>query len=62
MVSAASQMTICCQPCGPIDAEGSPKPETRMRTSTAKAAAFTPAALKPVTGAGAPSYTSGTHM
>src|SRR5207237_1301420 len=29
---------------------------------TANAAAFTPAAMNPVTGAGAPSYTSGTHM
>ena len=32
------------------------------RTSAAKAAAFTPAAMNAVTGVGAPSYTSGVHM
>src|SRR5205814_2280010 len=41
---------------------GVAEPPTRMRTSVAKAATLTAAAMKPVTGAGAPSYTSGTHM
>ena len=34
----------------------------RIRTSAAKAAAFTPVAMKPLTGVGEPSYTSGAHM
>ena len=62
MVSAASHTTSFCQPCGPSAADGSPKPPTRMRTRVANAATFTAAAMNPVTGAGAPSYTSGTHM
>src|SRR2546421_4045609 len=62
IVSAASQTTSFCQPCGPRAAHGSPNPPTRMRTSVANAATFTAAAMNPVTGAGAPSYTSGTHM
>src|SRR5438067_804857 len=45
---------------------GTPASETMKSdiaaASAANAAAFTPAAMKPVTGAGAPSYTSGTHM
>ena len=60
MVKSASQITSARHPRGPVEA--SPKPLTRIRTSVANAAAFTPAAMKPVTGAGAPSYTSGTHM
>src|SRR5438874_13526461 len=59
MVRSASQTTRLRQPC---EAAASPNPETRIRTSVANAAACTPAAMKPVTGAGAPSYTSGTHM
>src|SRR5205814_6277301 len=37
------------------------KPEKRMRSSTAKAAAFGAVDIKPTTGAGAPWYTSGVH-
>ena len=62
IVSAESHTTSFCHPCGPSATDGSPKPPTRIRTSVAKAATLTAAAMKPVTGAGAPSYTSGTHM
>ena len=62
IVSAASQTTSPPQSTTIRSPDPPPKPETRILTRTANAAAFTPAAMKPVTGAGAPSYTSGTHM
>src|SRR6267378_5615850 len=62
IVSAASHTRSPPQSTRMRSPDPPPNPETRILTSTANAAAFTPAAMKPVTGAGAPSYTSGTHM
>src|SRR5262245_37109585 len=39
-----------------------PKPFNTNRNNAPNAAAFTPTAMNPVTGVGAPSYTSGAHM
>ena len=39
-----------------------PKADMNTRTKAANAAAFTPADMKAVTTAGAPSYASGVHM
>ena len=39
-----------------------PKEEKRTRSMAAKAPAFATAAMNPVTGDGAPWYTSGVHM
>src|SRR5690242_2144322 len=38
------------------------KAERNTRANAAKAAAFTPVDMKPVTAGGAPSYASGVHM
>ena len=62
IVSAASHTRSPPQSTRIRSPDPPPNPETRILTRTANAAAFTPAAMKPVTGAGAPSYTSGTHM
>ena len=47
---------------GPHSAWAEGKAVVSIRTSAANTAAFVPTAMKAVTGVGAPSYTSGTHM
>ena len=62
MVIAAPMASTFAQPVTSNSSTGlaNALPSTRMMA--AKAAAFTPAAMKPVTGVGAPSYASGAHM
>ncbi len=62
MLSTASQAKTCGQPVPQLIKRGSPKPTTKMRKSTAKAALFTATAMYVVVGVGAPSYASGVHM
>ena len=56
MVATASHHTSACQ------AGTASNASPRTRSSAANAAAFTAVTMYPVTGVGAPSYTSGAHM
>ena len=62
MVSAAPMLSRFAQPVTSNTSTGLANALPRMRTMAPNAAAFTPAAMKPVTGVGAPSYASGAHM
>src|SRR5206468_12802007 len=56
MVATASHHTSACQ------AGTASNASPRTRSSAANAAAFTAVTMYPVTGVGAPSYTSGAHI
>ena len=62
IVSAASTDSTDAQPVKSNTSSGLANAVPIRRTMAPNAAAFTPAAMNPVTGVGAPSYASGAHM